>query len=176
MSMEKQPHNYDAESGQKIQEIAQSVNYFMSIGAAKNQLFYLYGEYIEGYAPDRLQQQSPNAREIITYARKVSDQPLYQFVAFSKTIEDGQPDIYKIIFLDSSEKSHSILDFTSHSNELVLTKTDDPEFVEYIRGDSLSIYSTYFSGEKLKAIEEKDSVNLSNCHRLMLSLEAYNGK
>ncbi len=174
--MEKQPHNYDAESSRIIQAITQAVNYFMSIGAAKNQLFYLYGEDVEDLVPDRLKQQNPNAREITTYAQKVSEQPLYQYVAFSKTIEDGRPDIYKIIFLDSSEKSHSILDFTSHSNELVLTKTDDPEFVEYIRGDSLSIYSTYFSGEKLKAIEEKDSVNLSTCHRLMLSLEAYNGK
>jgi hypothetical protein len=174
--MEKQPHNYDAESSRIIQAITQAVNYFMSIGAAKNQLFYLYGEDVEDLVPDRLKQQNPNAREITTYAQKVSEQPLYQYVAFSKTIEDGRPDIYKIIFLDNSEKSHSVVDFTSESNELVLTKTDDPDFVEYVRGDSLNVYSTFLSSEKLKAIEEKDSINLSTCHRLMLSMGADYGK
>ena len=172
--MEKQPHNYDAESSRIIQAITQAVNYFMSIGAAKNQLFYLYGEDVEDLVPDRLKQQNPNAREITTYAQKVSEQPLYQYVAFSKTIEDGQPDLYRIIILDNSEKSHTIIEFNSESSELVLTETADPNNVEYIRGDGLNRYSADL--EKLIAIEEKDSINLSTCYRLMLSLGADYGK
>ncbi len=175
MSIENRP-NQNSSDSQKVQEIAQAVNYFMSVGATEKQLFYFYSQDVGAYVPNRLNQQSPNAREITTYAQKTSPELMYHFVAFSKTIEDGQPDIYRIIILDNSEKSHAIIDFNSKSTELVLTKSTDPNCVEHIKGDSLNIYSTYFSGEKLIAIEEKDTINLSTCYRLMESLEADYGK
>lgn len=175
MSIENRPNQYSSDS-QKVQEIAKRVNRFMSESASEQQLLYFFGQDVKAYVPNRLKQQSPNAREITTYAQKISPEPLYHFVAFSKTIEDGQPDLYRIIILDNSEKSHTIIEFNSESSELVLTKTADPNFVEYIRGDSLNIYSTYFNSDKLIAIEEKDTINLSTCYRLMLSLGVDYGK
>ena len=166
-------HNEDEE---KIHKLSLCLNNLLANGSTSSQVRYLYGEDVPGYVEHRLDQQSPNARTITTFARKVTNEPRFQYVAISKTIEDGYPDDYVIYFLDNYKKNHVIVSFQSNSRELVLNNLISPEEKEFVKGDTLSLYIKYFEPNKMTAIDPNDSVELSTCFQLMETLELENGK
>jgi hypothetical protein len=170
MHHNKEPYNYDPSSKEHIQDLSVSISALIEQGATDDEVMYLYGEDVPGYVQSRILQKSPNARTITTFARKIADEPYFQYLALSKTLEQGQPDEYKIYFLDNAKKDHAIVEFNSNSTELVLRKTSNPNEVEYVRGSTLSTYSSYFSRDKLRAIRPDNSIELSTCSILMKSV------